>query len=93
MSVLTVVFFFAWWLVWRDGRDLITGFRLDLSMAVRGTFVPTLLAHAEHHEAIDLGWTTPFPRSLDQFDWRRVTARMEIRRVNFTIRSYRFPSI
>lgn len=62
-------------------------------MEARGALVPTLLAHAEHGSSIDLGWTTPFPMSLLDFDPRKVTARVELRRVNFTIGSHRIASL
>lgn len=93
VSVITVVFFWCWWLAVHDGRDLLTGFKMDLSLQARGSLNPTLLAHTEHGGSIDLGFTTPFPDSMRQFNASRVTARLELRRINFMIGSRRFPSL
>lgn len=89
VSVLTVIFFWCWWVAVHDGRDLLTGFKLDMTMKARGSLVPTLLAHAQHGSSINLGWTTPFPASLSDFKPENVTARVELRRINFMVGSRR----
>lgn len=92
-SVLTVLFFWAWYLTRFDDTDELTGLRMGFNLPVRGSLAPTLLAHATHGVSMNLGWTTPFPRRFDDVDPESVNVYVQTWKINNFVKSWRFPTL
>lgn len=66
---------------------------MDFNVPAHGSLSPTLLAHSDHGTTIRLGCKTLPPRSLDDFDPKLVKCRIELKKVNFFLSSWRVSTL
>ncbi|GAA5821988.1 hypothetical protein JCM11251_004811 [Rhodosporidiobolus azoricus] len=93
-SAFGVLFVWLLHLAQYGDKDVFTDLTIDFSfLSPHHPLSPTLIAHRAHDIPFSFGWKTRFPSSLAQFDICRVNARVELKAVNFLVRSWRIGTI
>lgn len=88
-TVYTIILFIVYHLVQFGDRDEATGLLFDATVGVHSATAPTFVAHDDHARAVNTGWSSPYATSVSQFDPGQVSGRVQLRLLNFAIKSWR----